>query len=64
MTNDKKIRMCEAMELYGGNFAKALGRCFLLADMYNLVILENAFPHEVEKYMEFADILEKRRSEG
>lgn len=34
LDHDEKLRICEAMRVYGGSFAKALSECFILADRY------------------------------
>ena len=54
MNHDDKLRMCEAMKIFGGGFAKALAECFIRADTSNLERLCNAFPEIIEQYMAMA----------
>lgn len=54
LTHDEKIKMIEAMRLYGGGFISALAECFLLADEVSLNRLYEAFPEYVERYRELA----------
>lgn len=54
MNHNEKLKMVEAMKVYGGSFVEALAECFIRADENNLKKLCDAFPDEVKKYQEFA----------
>ena len=56
MTQDEILKMVEAMNRFGGSFAKALGECFIRADIINTERLLNAFPEIVSQYCAMANI--------
>lgn len=56
MNHDDKLKMVEAMKLYGGGFVKALAECFIRADANNLDKLCTAFPEIIEQYMARAGV--------
>ena len=54
MTHDEKVKMIEAMHIYGGSFASAIGDAMAVADNNNFQKLCDAFPELVKQYTMFA----------
>lgn len=52
------------MKRSGGDFIGAIGAAFIHADLTNGRRLYDAFPHEFEKFHEYALEREKREAQG
>ena len=57
MNETDKFWMLKAMRMYGGSFAKALGKAWECADYINNAKLEEAFPELIEQYTEMGAYL-------
>lgn len=62
MTHDEKMKMIEAMHIYGGSFAHAIGDAMAVADEENFQKLCTAFPELVKQYTMFAK--EKKKEQN
>lgn len=53
----------EAMETYGGNFAKALAKAALYADPHNFDLIKSTWADLWEDYRQFLPIIQQRRKQ-
>ena len=58
--NDSRYWMVQAMLAYGGQFVKALARCYEAADDENAAKLDAAFPEYVATYGPRGEAMQQR----
>lgn len=59
MDHDLKLRICEALKVYGGGFDKALAEAMIRADYANLERIVCSFPEIIEKGKAMADRMKR-----